>query len=98
MLTKNIHCCLSASVISSASILRSGLDARHNAVNQRFPNVGIVFPVRSIPVSQFGSGVARKFERWGKRSIFPTSGSGQTGVDKHCVVISFILFIYFLVF
>ena len=35
------------------------------------------------------SGVARKFERWGKRSIFPTSGRGDTDVAKHCVVISF---------
>ena len=35
------------------------------------------------------SGVARKFERWGKRSIFPTSGRGHVGVAKHCVVISF---------
>ena len=35
------------------------------------------------------SGVARKFERWGRRSIFPTSGRGHVGVAKHCVVISF---------
>ena len=35
------------------------------------------------------SGVARKFERWGKRSIFPTSGRGHVGVAKHCVVIRF---------
>ena len=39
------------------------------------------------------SGVARKFERWGKRSIFPTSGRGHVGVAKHCAVIRF-YFIY----
>ena len=35
------------------------------------------------------SGVARKFERWAKRAIFPTSGRGHMAVAKNCVVISF---------